>query len=663
MGELTFTNQNPSAPWNNTLNANNGVIGSGTIQVNGDISVLGVTANAGGNSIAANLDLGGGTQVVRCGLTSLVGLHTALMFTGPIHNGSLVKTIGVTSAGTFGSVDGIGLYANNTYTGPTVLNSGSSIAAGVNASSAIKVTGLVAGFAGSSFALVGANGSFPNAMTIEASAGTTFILDNNGSLGANGLIQPAVPQAQNNNRINDNATLVLRDGNFTYRGLAGAAATETFGNLTAVGGHNIVTITPNGGGSVILTGSGNLTVASRATLQVSATGTGNTLGGNAQLKFQGTVPPADATGILRRIVSTSDFLTYSGTTGLTPFTAYASDFSTPGANVSLAAAATAPTQTINALKRSASLTLTIGAADSLTVSSGMLLQATGTGTITGGTLNFGSSPGVLFGTNVISSAITGSDGLIAASGTGTLSGNLSGLSGELTVHGATMNLNTNTFSGPIRVRSGTLNLNVSQTGSGLGAITLGVPENDVDLIGTVPTLAFSGAGANAVFDRDLIVDNAAETAMGLPLTFSIVSRLSPLSNTSGSQTFNGNIELRSSVNLQGGGGGGTGATVFNGNVTGAGRFIIPNGRALFNGTVSNGGGFLISNSGFTAQVSFLGVGSGNGPVVINGGNNTTVSYVNGGLPGGPITLQNASASTAPAIIPLNNSTLNNTINV
>lgn len=669
IAQLNFTNQNPNATWNSTLNANNGVIGSGTLEVDGDINVIGVTGLAGGNAIASNVDLGGGEQVVRCGVISLIGLHTSLMFTGPIHNGSLVKTVGVTAAGTFGSVDGIGLYANNTYTGETVLNSGSSIAAGVNQSGSIKVHGLPAGPAGSSFTLLGANGSFPMATTIQASAGASFILDNNGSLGATGLIQPTVPQAQNNDRLNDNAAITLRDGNFTYRGLAATAASETFGSLNASGGQNVVTMQPNGGGSVTLTAGGNLTVGPRATLFVNTLGTGNTLGGNSRFFVNGTLPAADATGILQRVTNSADFVTYNASTGLTPFTGYSTDFTTANTNVAIAAAATAPTQTINALKRSGTFAITIGATDTLSITSGMILNATGTGTYTGGgTIAFGNTPGVLLGgTNFIGTALSGTDGLIMSSGTGTLAGNMSGLTGELSVHAATANMNTNTFGGPIRVRSGTLNLNVSQTGAGLGAITLGVPENDVDLIGTVPTLNFSGAGANAVFDRDLIIDNGAETAKGMTLSFSTITRLSPLANNSGSQTFTGNVELRSSVNLQGGAGTGTvtGATVFTGDVTGAGRFVIPNGRVLFTSTsdISNAGGFWLGNPGFTYKVTFGGKASGNGQIRLSSGNNNTISYVDGGMPLGPITVLPNGGSGVPTIIPLENSTIQNVINM
>ncbi len=662
LNNLTFTNQNPSAPWNTTLNANNGVIGSGTLRVTGEINVIGVTGNNAGNSIATNVDLGGGTQIVRVGLISSIGLNQSLMFNGSLSNGSLLKTIGYTFGGTFGSIDGISLHGNNTYTGSTIINSGTNVVTGTNASTLVKIAGIPAGPAGGSLSLQGANGSFLGATTIQAFAGGSFVLDNNASLGASGNNQPNIPAAQNNNRIRDDAAVQLRDGTFIYRGQSTVAASETFGSLSVQGGFNTFNITPNGtGGTATVTIAGDLTMVPRSTLLVS----GSTLGAAGQVFVNGALPTPDATGILPRVVGSADFLTYNGTTGLTPYTGYATDFSTPGTNVAVTAASTVSSSvSINALKSTGTQTTTIGAGNTLTVASGMLLNTSGTHTITGGTLAFGSTPGIFFsGTNTVSSAITGTAGLIVPNGTTNLSGDLSGLTGPLTVQNGTATLSgsANTFTGPIEVRAGTLNFNMSQTGAGLGAITLGVAANDANLVGLTPTFNFSSAGANAVIDRPIVVDNGAMTAAGVPLSASLVTRFSPLSNTTGSQTLNGDITLNSSVNLQGGGGGGTGATNFAGNITGQGTFIIPNGRANFSGNVANTGGFLISNTGFTAQVSFQGTTSGTVPLTINGGNNSFVSYNAGSLPTGTITVQNASGSSTPSLTPLANSTINNAI--
>lgn len=658
---LTFVNQTNSTPWDPVNRvAAAGVIGNGTLRVLGEINTIGVTTgNQSSNTVAANLDLGGGTQIVRAGLISSIGLSNSISFSGVLSNGSLLKTQGFNLAGGFGSIDGMSLHGNNTYTGSTIVNSGTNVVTGTNQSSLVRIAGIAAGPAGGSLTLQGANGSYGAATNVQAFAGGTFIIDNNVALGANGNNSPNIPAAQNNNRLNDAAALELRDGNFAYRGQANATASETIGSLAVLGGHGAVTLTPNGTGTVTLNVANNLSLASRATLSFSAA----TLGTTSKVFFGGTIPTADATGILPRMATATDFLTYNGTTGLTPLTTYATDFSTPGTNVALTAASTLASSTnINALKRTGTFTTTINAGQTLTIDSGMILNTSGTGTFTGGTLNFGSRPGVfLGGTNTVASAITGTDGLINATSTLTLSGDLSGLSGEITTSNGTTTMSSNTFAGSLRVRAGTLNINTSQTLAGAGGITLGVPENDSNLVGLVPTLNFSGAGANAVINRDLIVDNGAFTAAGVELGFSTVTRLTPLSNTTGSQTLSGNVTLNSPVNLQGGAGTGTGSTNFTGNVSGPATFIIPNGRAKFSGNVSNDGGFLLSGTGFTAQVTFDGTTSGNVPIRLNGGNNSFVAYKSGSLPTGLFTFQNATTSGVPSLVALDNSTINNSI--
>jgi fibronectin-binding autotransporter adhesin len=662
IGALTFVNQTNSAPWD-PINrvAAAGVIGGGTLRVLGEINTIGVTSgNQSSNTVAANLDLGGGTQVVRAGLISSIGLSSAIQFTGVLSNGSLLKTVGVGLGGVQGSIDGMSLHGNNTYTGSTIVNSGTNIITGTNQTSLVRIAGIPAGPAGGSLTLQGANGSVLAANTVQAFAGGSFVIDNNVAMGAGGNNQPNIPAAQNNNRLKDTAALELRDGNFVYRGLSTAAASETIGSMSVIGGHGGVTLTPNGaGGTVTINVANDLSLASRATLSFSAT----TLGAASKVFVGGTLPAADATGILPRMANAADFLTYNATTGITPFTGYAADFSTPGTNVAVAAASTvASSVNINALKRSGTFTTTIAAGQTLGIDSGMILNATGTGTFTGGTIAFGNKAGVfLGGTNVINSALTGGDGLINANSTVTLNGDLSGLAGEITTNNGTTTLATNTFGGSLRVRAGTLNLNTSQTLAGAGPITLGVPENDANLVGLVPTLAFNGAGANAVFNRDIVIDNGASTAAGMELSFSTVTKFTPLSNATGSQTFTGDVTLNSPVNLQGGGGGGTGSTNFTGDINGGSLFMIPNGRAKFSGNVSNDRGFLVSGTGFTAQVTFEGTTTGNVPIRLNGGNNSFVAYKNGSLPTGLFTFQNAAGSGVPSLVALENSTINNSI--
>ncbi len=271
----------------------------------------------------------------------------------------------------------------------------------------------------------------------------------------------------------------------------------------------------------------------------------------------------------------------------------------------------------------------------------MILNVSGTGTYTGGTIAFGSNPGVIFGgTNIFNSALTGSAGLINANSTVTLNGDLSGLTGTISTNSAfaLTNLNTNTFGGTLEIRNGQLNINTSQTLAGQGAILLGAPENDDHLVNNFAQLNFSGAGAGAIIGRDIIVDHGSFDAAGIQTTFGFLPTLAPLSNATGSQTLSGNITLNSPVRLQGGGGtSGTGVTNFTGNISGPAQFYLTNGRSNFTGDVGNAGGFRVGEGGFTSQATFAGTVTGNAPIVIEGGNNTFVAYNSGSLPTGAIT--------------------------
>jgi fibronectin-binding autotransporter adhesin len=301
-----------------------------------------------------------------------------------------------------------------------------------------------------------------------------------------------------------------------------------------------------------------------------------------------------------------------------------------------------------------------------------MMLATTTSTYAGaGTIAFGSNPGVFFGSHTFGAtgsaiALTGSAGIIAANGTVTFNNtsNLSGLTGAMDIHNATVTLATNDFTGNINIRNGTLNLNASQTAPGLGDIRVGAPENDVDLIGTLPTLSFGGAGANAVINRNIVIDNGFTNVVGESLSFSLMARFSPLSNATGSQTLSGNLTLNTPVNLQGGGGTtGTGATNFTGNVSGPSLFMLANGRAVFDGTISNDGGFTIGGqSGFTAQATFRGTGSGTGGYRLNTGNNNLLRYEAGSLMSGTIsTLVYPGLAGLPSLVPLETSTINNPV--
>ncbi len=519
---------------------------------------------------------------------------------------------------------------------------------------------------GTAMSLQGANGSLGAATTIQAVAGGQFIIDNNAAV--TGTADPSVPAAQNNNRIRDDAEIQLRDGSFVYRGLSNTAGSETFGNLNVQGGINNVTLTPNGTGTVTVTANGNLTLAPRATLQVVS----STLGAASKMFINGTMPAADATGILSRVVGSTDFLTYNATTGLTPYTGYSTDFTTAGTNVfTNAAASVASSVNVNAIKSTGSFATTITAGQTLGVTSGMMLNTSGTRTYTGGTIAFGANPGTFFagsagaGGTTINSAITGTNGLINTnSATLLLNGDMSGLTGTLTNGSgfATTTLATNTFGGAIEVRGGQFNITTSQTLAGQGAITLGVPANDAHLINNFMNLSFGSAPSGSIMGRDIIVDNGSNDAAGLQTTFGFIPVIAPLSNSGTNvQTISGNITLNSPARLQGGGGtSGTGFTTLSGNITGPAQFFLANGRQTLSGSYSNAGGFRVGEQGFTSATTFTGTPIGTAPIVMEGGNSSFVAYNSGSLPTGTITEEGATGFTT-SLNPLQNSTINNSI--
>src|SRR4029077_8210199 len=109
---------------------------------------------------------------------------------------------------------------------------------------------------------------------------------NNANLGGTGNFNFPVPPAQNNNRLTDNVQLQLRDGGFTYRGLANTAATETIGSLAVLGGHNVLNLATSGTGTVALTVANDFTMAPRSSLAFNI----STLSGTTKLFVNGTVP-------------------------------------------------------------------------------------------------------------------------------------------------------------------------------------------------------------------------------------------------------------------------------------------------------------------------------------------------------------------------------------
>jgi autotransporter-associated beta strand protein len=672
LASLTYCNTNDNTTWDTVLNACNGIVGTGTLHVTGDIIVTGqISSNRGFglDSLAVPLDLDNSEQVFRTGQVNAVG--ESLYVTAPISNGSLTLTAGLNGNGAIGGTSGVVFTANNTYTGSTIVNLPNCSETGSNASTSLKLTG------NASMTLRGADGAFGSAETIQIQSSSSLILNSNGSTTFAGV--PSLPAATNNNRISDTATVALRDSNLTLTSQAATPVTETFGNLNLSAGSNSITLSPTGtiGSSATLTAAGDLTLGSRAVLFVRTAGAG-TLGNNAKFIVSGTKPAAETTGIFSRVLGTSDLLIYDNTNGFIPLSA--GSYSTTlaaGTNVSLGAgsASVGTSVAINALKRTAAGSIAIATGNTLTIDSGVILNTTGTGTITGGTLAFGAKPGILVGANFIDSAVTGSAGVIHTSGTGTLAGNLSGLTGSATIQGGTLHLKSTTFAGDIEVRGGATYAAYNQATAGaVGTVYLGASENDDDLSSSVPTLDYSTAGAGAIIKHNIVIDNGGQAARGLALSGSNFTKFTPLSNAvtgGGTQTLSGNITLNSPVNLQGGGGG-TGATVLSGLVSGPGLFRLTNGNVIFSGTLTADGGIQAGNLGNSTSLQFVGTSTSTGTVSFVGGNTTGVNngsvpaflaYKHGAMPTGTLTFLSGTGTVAPRIRPLNDSTINNWIDI
>jgi hypothetical protein len=74
-------------------------------------------------------------------------------------------------------------------------------------------------------------------------------------------------------------------------------------------------------------------------------------------------------------------------------------------------------------------------------------------------------------------------------------------------------LATNTFSDALELRAGFMNINTSLANP--GTITIGTSANESNIVPAVPQLSISGAGANAVIARDIIVNNGGQNSAGV----------------------------------------------------------------------------------------------------------------------------------------------------
>ena len=345
----------------------------------------------------------------------------------------------------------------------------------------------------------GANGA--TATTTLTLAGGTLILDNTTAAGGN-----------NNARIADTVQFNLSGGNVLYKGSDAGNSTETFGVTQVNPGYSTFTVSYNGTGTAILsgssftrpTGSNNGTAlvngvnlgldstssasVARFKLVTTPTLVGTTAalstGLNSAVQNTSIVPfllGESAAGAGTQTGTANTFLTYNATTGLRPLdptTEFTHASIVAGNNIYIDTATTASTTaSINSLVINGG-DLALGSGAALTDASGAILFVTGNsikqGPSTTGTLAFGASEAlVTVNTGIsgtISAPITGANGL-------TKSG-----SGTLVLAGA------NIYTGQTIISAGTLQLGAANSLLTTGTLNVSAANTVFDLNGYNQTL-------------------------------------------------------------------------------------------------------------------------------------------------------------------------------
>jgi fibronectin-binding autotransporter adhesin len=289
--------------------------------------------------------------------------------------------------------------------------------------------------------------------------GGTLTLDNSASFATSTSI-----------RLTNNTNVTLNGGTLSFLGFnnASTASSTTIGNITLNSGLSTINVNrgTSGGSSTIFANS--LIRNPGAAVNFTTTNAGSVYGTNTfvNLAIQPALSPA-STGILPyALVNNSDFATYNGASivayaNYVPFLAVAgpNDVVKVSGNETLTG-----NKSVGAILFEANATISEGGYN-LNVDSGAIFNAVpGTGTITGGTVNMGSSP------------TSGVEGIIGSftGGTTTIQSPISGNAG-MTFDGVTtgiLNLpQVNTYTGPTALVGGVVNLGAAGSISS-GALTL-----------------------------------------------------------------------------------------------------------------------------------------------------------------------------------------------
>jgi len=582
-----------------TVNVNN----AGTLRVSGGGGLGGVTILTLATSatydtriddtIAQLLGTGtvtnGGGTARTLTVTNTVN-HT---FDGVIQNGT--AALGFTKSGT-----GVVTLTNSqTYTGTTSINQSRLILSGVN--------GRVAG----------------NTINVGDNNGADEVLQLGGTGGADII-------AGTLNRIDDTATITLNGGamlDIQGPDSTSAGTTETVAALALTAGRNVISLTPDGGGTVQLTTGTFTRSASLGTALVRGTGLGGTGADTSRLvittaptgnNFVGTSTTAGALNL--RIVpwlvgdssatgAGSAFLTYD-VNGLRPLTG--SEVGTTIAGNSTNNVRLAGGETIDVTMQNFSInsmvltggTTTVNNSTplhgALSVASGAVLF-TGNATLAGTSkINFGGLNGVITSA-ANTTAITGQINSVLTGTAGVTFGSTGDVNNIVSLGGA------NLFSGGIRANNGILVVDNDLALGGTGALNA-VTQSTGSTIRLNGRSAVVGSFTNVAGS---VVENGAATAGRI--------RFHQTADTN----FTGTM-----VN-------GTGGGVLNVVKTGANALTFNAGNSTFTGALvlSQGTVAASGNSGRLTGVSTISIGGGSTLRLTNtSGTSTSTDRLNNAVP-------------------------------
>ena len=509
----------------NSLTVGSVNIGANAIVSSGASLAASVTgANELGNSVTITTSSALGIQVGQT--VTISGVGTAG------YNGSFVIA-SVPSSTTFTYFDATaslgsssGGFAAVTGPGPTTTE------AGGGEYITITFTGVLAN-SPQSLLVVSPVSLTINTGTPTASTGTTVPGSAALTINSGGTITLDNTSVNNSNRINPSAAIALNGGTLNFLGNGSAASTQTLGAVTLVSGNSTINSANQTGQTATLT-IASLTRSAGATVNFTNTVTtpaGTTTGsalGTTSNEVSFTTAPTLASGVNIlpfALVTDSNFATY-GPSGIVANTTFATTLTgaTASTNVILTDAASNTTlsaaTSVGSLILVGNVALTINSGITLTIGNGqttggmvLLNDGTGSPSLTGGTLAFGSSEAVVEtgpGTAArITSATTGTGGMtFSGSGTVILAGPNTN-TGTTTLDGGTLTVAANNLGNvPLALIGGTLTAGTTLIVT--GATTL---NNSKVTIGGSNAIVFAGAVTLAGLNDTLSVTNTAPTVI------------------------------------------------------------------------------------------------------------------------------------------------------